>query len=540
MFKCVTNTNMPSPELLEHRVDYEASAYPVVGELAVSDVLETSDEEPLNPAEQAIVDQFAPIREKVNDWAARSHDPDDDPAYYMTRDLSLDLINLTDRILPSTRAYEGPGKGVVPDSRLTKRFFTELKGVQDKLAEVGDSTLVSQQLIHVHVAVLNEFTAMLNENGGRVREMTHQEQPEQVETLASYLDYFNRQANNHFARVALSKLGVTGSEGVLGAPAFDRFHDTQAWQFQFVAPRLGQGLAAEKDGGAGGLSSLLELEDVEEQFKQGVKAYGFDEREARSILRAIESFDPDETESQTKALQITNKIMVWINNVGMLARENPKLPTEVYRRFGIRNFDRYNPHKLISQSKADFEPTGIAVSATSDYNGALSSFLTDAERVTYLPLMVEVESPHDFARRIILLKHAGIRVNNVFIGAHGAPDQMKLGNRYKERLFSEKITSLDARRLMEDGIIEPDTKVTLLSCNTGVAGGIGEQIAGLPNVGGVRAPNFVSYGLHRNWDTLELEFGTGPKSIDPETGLPFENQVSSPGAVFSASGTKRR
>ena len=162
----------------------------------------------------------------------------------------------------------------------------------------------------------------------------------------------------------------------------------------------------------------------------------------------------------------------------------------LYEEFGIRNFERYPESILIAQYD-EFEdvekPYGVMLEATSDYNGAFSSWsqneiwekLFEQIRERYAFRIAEAKSKQEIARKLIRLDRKYGEHNKIafaFIGGHGDKDQILFGGpERRNSLFLEDLTGRGVGRTGE--FFESHPTIVLVSCSTGAESGIGQELS---------------------------------------------------------------
>ncbi len=211
----------------------------------------------------------------------------------------------------------------------------------------------------------------------------------------------------------------------------------------------------------------------------------------------------------------------WLNleAISELETKNPGSAKKLYEEYGIANFGRYEQDMLLRQVDiADKDQRyGIVIYPEADYNGAFfqnGKQLYDASLQLrtggFETRIVEAGSQRELARRLLRLHTKYSRAGNKFafaiVGGHGSPDSIALGNTktlspppfpdpeqtdqaYLEELrmwqSMQDIGRFDSKHLTEgDGInralkewFAPNAPKVLISCSTGVAGGIAETVS---------------------------------------------------------------
>lgn len=162
----------------------------------------------------------------------------------------------------------------------------------------------------------------------------------------------------------------------------------------------------------------------------------------------------------------------------------------LYEQFGIRNFERYPISILIGQidtfDQKD-KPYGILVGATHDWNGAFGLW---SNKEVWDRLYSEIGDQYDFriveadgkmelARRLLFLdRKYGERqkISFAFLCGHGTDDYIVFGGSHNRNLIH--VDDLKGKGVGRSGgfFVEHPT-IVLVSCSTGVPGGIGQRLS---------------------------------------------------------------
>lgn len=204
---------------------------------------------------------------------------------------------------------------------------------------------------------------------------------------------------------------------------------------------------------------------------------------------------------------------------------------ELYRKFGIANFARYNPQILIRQLEMEDKdvPYGVVVYPEADHNGA---FFQDREKLAeigtqlqaggYEMRIIEAASQLDMARRLNRLNHKyspiGHKMDFIILGGHGSKSSVQLGEAgqalsepppikeafsqvadYEKAFLAWQIrgkkqqvndtdrSSLDSTDLEEGGgkgvrraaskWLDSNAPIVFFSCSTGIEGGVAQTVS---------------------------------------------------------------
>lgn len=219
-----------------------------------------------------------------------------------------------------------------------------------------------------------------------------------------------------------------------------------------------------------------------------------------SLLRKMLSkygFDPDdilgvwcEQKTDSRWPQIESMVKQNMEKVFEIEGEREGIAKLLYKEFGIRNFERYPKAILIAQYD-EFDnlekPYGVLIEATHDWNGAFSAWskkgvwdeMFEQIKDQYALRIAEARSKQEVARRLIKLNQkygAHHKISFAFIGGHGSKNSIEFGGMSRRNiLFSEDLTGRGAHKV--SNFFEPHPTIVLVSCSTGVEGGIGQELS---------------------------------------------------------------
>ncbi len=204
-----------------------------------------------------------------------------------------------------------------------------------------------------------------------------------------------------------------------------------------------------------------------------------------------------------------------------LEKKQPGSARRLFKEFGIANFSRYDRDMLLRQLEmADKDvPYGVIMYPEADWNGAFfQNYETLAEASLKLRTggfetrIVEAGSQRELARRLLRLHKryspAGHKFSFAIVGGHGSADSLTLGrNKAVDRVPESDSFSEDdqhqkewemwgliykqnkgefSKKDIEEGSginlalqewFEPNAPKVLISCSTGVEGGIAEVVS---------------------------------------------------------------
>jgi len=189
-------------------------------------------------------------------------------------------------------------------------------------------------------------------------------------------------------------------------------------------------------------------------------------------------------------------------------QSSPEAPKVLFEQFGITHFARYTRETLLKQyeERQEQKPYGVALFALSDHNGALfnmamilDTLQNDLAKNGYLLRIVEADSKASVARRFVNLDRSygqsggGHKIDFALIAGHGSKESIAFGEgtQERDRFLTKEMEGKGIHRGVET-FFTPEAKAVLFSCQTGSAGGIGEEI--FQKLGlSVQAPEESSY-----------------------------------------------
>lgn len=451
-------------------------------------------ERPLSEAEQMIVDSFAPLHEAAAMLQSRDMNTaisDDD--YNRLSLIKRGVESITDQALPQTHTFNTAQRGVEVDVSLNSTFFEQLTAVHTVLAETQPLHTVDGVFQGINEKIISNFELLMqNARTGAVgseKKTYHGVH----EAMFEHARYASLSGYSYVSRRLMKASRESGYEKEFDKPQYDELLDSPSWRTAYLLDRVSHSVAAAKTEGR-------KLTDEEKMpAVKALSRFGFNEKEARSILGAAWSRNPDNKSVQYKADIIALKVVNTLDAIEALAEIDADAPLKAHQVFGIRNFDRYKAAQLARQLDAEFQPDMVAISAVADWNGAFGKFGTEVEELCEAPIFVEAVSPLDMVDRLEKLKTARIPLRSVIVAGHGDESLIQLG-RKKDQVLTKDIIeqTRSLRQLVSSGLIEKGCRLVLLSCNTGHKGGIAESIAALPGLESVQAPDFISMGIRRS------------------------------------------
>jgi hypothetical protein len=192
----------------------------------------------------------------------------------------------------------------------------------------------------------------------------------------------------------------------------------------------------------------------------------------------------------------------------------------LYEQFGIANFSRYDREMLLRQLEKSGEdvPYGLVIYPEADWNGA---FFQNKKQLAEMALklrmgrletrIVEVGSQRELTRRVVMFDKkyapAGHKISFAIIGGHGESSSVSLGTKgeyssppplpeqenypmeleeWKSRVLSSDKGKFTIRDITEgrginraaEKFFNESAPIVLVSCSTGVEGGIAESASG--------------------------------------------------------------
>jgi hypothetical protein len=199
-----------------------------------------------------------------------------------------------------------------------------------------------------------------------------------------------------------------------------------------------------------------------------------------------------------------------------LEEKSPGASMQLFERFGVANLSRYDSGMLLRQlEKADTDvPYGLVVYPEADHNGAFSQTGSQlAEMALKLRMggletrIIEVGSQKALARQLVTMDKryspAGNKIGFAVIGGHGSETSVTFGRNKRvlmPPIFPEEenyIVEYAKWRAADKGaftkhdidegrgiqraseeFFDTDAPVVLVSCSTGVVGGIAQTVSG--------------------------------------------------------------
>lgn len=278
-----------------------------------------------------------------------------------------------------------------------------------------------------------------------------------------------------------------------------------------------------------------------------VKCFGLDEAIVKKWKEA-KMLSPKKY-GETKVYNESYSINFWA--LYELEREQPGAGRELFDKFGIANFDRYDTQLLLHQLKVSDRnvPYGITVYPEEDGNGAffqnqrpLTSVSTQLQAGGYEMRIVEAGSQRELARRLLQLHKKYAAAGNKFafaiVGGHGSTNNLTLGrNNASDQSPESDSFSHDPKHQQEwdmwylihearkgefsskdlelgKGIgrafqewFEVGAPKVLLSCSTGADGGIAEKVS-TKSTGEVTAPKIPT-----SLKNIDVSFDTNGKPV---------------------------
>lgn len=160
--------------------------------------------------------------------------------------------------------------------------------------------------------------------------------------------------------------------------------------------------------------------------------FGFTEEQSRSIWAAYNSH----TEDLDGHNLMIDKLAEELHIISYIYERNPSILQELYKRFGIRNFSRYNPESLIAQCSSlpsDTDPRVLVLSSTDDWNNHAKGVVYFADKatdkITATTAFYEVISVLDIARAARDFAKDG-RADYVIFVSHGDKDALQIKEGY--------------------------------------------------------------------------------------------------------------
>ncbi len=232
----------------------------------------------------------------------------------------------------------------------------------------------------------------------------------------------------------------------------------------------------------------VEPVDAQKIMRKILQGFGLGEEAITEIGRSIVSV---KAERNGSSRELQGHIFErTIKNLAEIAAQSPEAPVILAKQFGIRNFYRYSPQRLVEQvndmSKVfDFRDTQLVISALDDHNGALSNPQKyDESPQTVRTIFAEAGSLHDVARRLLTVKslnnkNYSLGVQRLIIAGHGSKNSLSLGFDYNNGLITKQQVqeSIAAQKLVEKGVLVEGADILLASCSTGKKDGLAQTIS---------------------------------------------------------------
>jgi hypothetical protein len=235
-----------------------------------------------------------------------------------------------------------------------------------------------------------------------------------------------------------------------------------------------------------------------ELFNKTFETFGLSKADRSDMLDAVNSYEGLDYEEDP----ITGRLNSLVNSLAVMSqlmKYGPEVPREIYKRFGIRNFHRYDARTLYDQlelfrgvEKGEIEAPGsmvLVASAISDSNNALAKPIDRFGAAD--PVYTEVKSLREVGERLLLAKKMA-PISGLIINAHGDKNYIGLGVR--QGIFSDELNdSASAPKLRDKGIFTAGADVLIMCCMTGQKDGLA-PVASKTTGALVSASRTQSYG----------------------------------------------
>lgn len=249
---------------------------------------------------------------------------------------------------------------------------------------------------------------------------------------------------------------------------------------------------------------------------------GFKKEEGREILSSWHTFKENSADTP-RMQQIGDYYDRSLTVISWLVSHNHTTPHDLYTRFGIRNFHRYNNWvKNLQQQWEDDQLTRVGkdipqerrksvsliVSATDDWNGAI----TPGKDIQYSlnPVFAEGKTIGEVGKAMARTKKIYGPLKSLIIDAHGNAggilfhEHVNGGRITKDEVLESKgIGRLRTKDYFLDG-----SKIMLFSCSTGQKKAIGEVLA-VKSQTDVYAPRIPSH------TTIKYDYRRGHDPSNP-------------------------
>lgn len=213
------------------------------------------------------------------------------------------------------------------------------------------------------------------------------------------------------------------------------------------------------------------VHEYREKKDELFSSLGFKPYEANEILRSWASYSPDRSKVSLQE-ERQNRLEAFQNNLEAMAQiETLELggAAELYRTYGIRNFQRYYPDELVRQLKA--ENTGsveVIVTSSDDWNGSFSNREAAAQArqdvLMESPIYIEAARPIEAFLRLARVKEMHGTVERIMVNAHGNDDSLEFRSQNAAIDVDSLRRNQAFQQLIEQGILEPDAAILLSSC----------------------------------------------------------------------------
>ena len=211
---------------------------------------------------------------------------------------------------------------------------------------------------------------------------------------------------------------------------------------------------------------------------------------AEAILKPAE--EPVLTESEAKKLakrigfpssRINTDFLYAVNEIGH------GLTERLYKDYGITHFARYASYvykkdydgrrtlamepwlKIIAANRwtgKQTKPILLLAHPRHDWNGAFDdAYWSTLNQIVehYAIFVIESNNEKEFYKRVRFVAKKHGPINNMILGGHGSPTELRLGNGFAEKRSIDISDSKEIRRLR--GCFSPHPTIILESCSTG-------------------------------------------------------------------------
>jgi hypothetical protein len=238
-----------------------------------------------------------------------------------------------------------------------------------------------------------------------------------------------------------------------------------------------------------------------------LQAAGFEQPERQDMVRCWQAsyIGPDGLGTEFLKSRRQERVMSSLLTMEVLMAEGADVLHGVYRKFGIRQFGRYQPSTLFEQlvefQAADPDqarPRTLVVTGTDDWNGGLH--YAEKEFSPLSPVYMEASTVPELIRAIVRTRRHFGPINNLIISGHGSKDSLQLsdGGHY---ITNEAIARLNAlARIKDEDILVPDAKIVLAGCSNGKLGGLAQTISRISGLTVIAAKKATSPEVHEDPD----------------------------------------